>query len=338
MKAAVFYSAHDLRVEDTPVANLGEKDVLIRVRACGICGTDVHIFHGDEGAAKTPAGTALGHEFAGEIVQVGSAVKHLKPGDRVCVDPNQLCGGCEYCLGGIGHFCENMTGIGTTVHGGFAEYCVVAASQAYRFSDKISYDAAAMTEPVSCCLHGIDLCEIECGSTVAVIGCGMIGLIMLQLAKLRGAAHLIAVEPVAEKRQQALELGADLALDPLGDWETELKRAGITRIDTVIECAGRTDTMEMAIRMAGNKSLVMLFGLTAPNDMISVKPFEIFKKEITLKASFINPYTFSRALKLIESGKVDVTSMVYRTAPLCELPEILSDGEKRRGGKIIIHP
>ena len=94
----------------------------------------------------------------------------------------------------------------------------------------------------------------------------------------------------------------------------------------------------MAIRMAGNKSLVMLFGLTAPNDTISVKPFEIFKKEITLKASFINPYTFSRALKLIESGKVDVTSMVYRTAPLSELPEILSDGEKRRGGKIIIHP
>jgi threonine dehydrogenase-like Zn-dependent dehydrogenase len=195
-----------------------------------------------------------------------------------------------------------------------------------------------MTEPVSCCLHGIDLCEIQCGSTVAVIGCGMIGLIMLQLAKLRGAARLIAVEPVAEKRQQALDLGADLALDPMGDWEAQLQQAGITRIDTVIECAGRTDTMEMAIRMAGNKSLVMLFGLTAPNDTISVKPFEIFKKEITIKASFINPYTFSRALKLIESGKVDVTSMVYRTAPLSELPEILADGEKRRGGKIIIHP
>ena len=338
MKAAVFYSASDLRVQDIPVNVLGDNDVLIRVHACGICGTDVHIFHGDEGAAKTPAGTVLGHEFAGEIVEVGAGVKHLKAGDRVCVDPNQLCGGCEYCLGGIGHFCEHMTGIGTTVHGGFAEYCVVAASQAYRFSDSVSYDAAAMTEPVSCCLHGIDLCEIQCGSTVAVIGCGMFGLIMLQLAKLRGAARLIAVEPVAEKRQQAIDLGADLALDPREDWEAELKKAGVTRIDTVIECAGRTDTMEMAIRMAGNKSLVMLFGLTAPNDTISVKPFEIFKKEITLKASYINPYTFSRALKLIESGRVDVTSMVYRTAPLAELPEILADGEKRRGGKIIIHP
>jgi threonine dehydrogenase-like Zn-dependent dehydrogenase len=129
-----------------------------------------------------------------------------------------------------------------------------------------------------------------------------------------------------------------MALDPREDWGKALKDAGVTHIDTVIECAGRTDTMEMAIRMAGNKSLVMLFGLTAPNDTISVKPFEIFKKEITLKASFINPYTFSRALKLIESGKVDVSSMVYRTAPLAELPEILADGEKRRGGKIIIHP
>ena len=173
-----------LELRRVPVPTPGPGEVLIKVHTTAICGTDVHIFHGDEGAAKTPAGTVLGHEFAGEIVEVGAGVKHLKAGDRVCVDPNQLCGACEYCLGGIGHFCEHMTGIGTTVHGGVAEYCVVAASQAYRFSDSVFYDAAAMTEPVSCCLHGIDLCEIQCGSTVAVIGCGMIGSLVAEMLKI----------------------------------------------------------------------------------------------------------------------------------------------------------
>lgn len=337
MKAAVFYGKHDLRVEEVALREIGAKEILMKVHACGICGTDVHIFNGDEGAAKTPAGTALGHEFSGEVIKVGAEVSSVKPGDRICVDPNVLCGACAFCRNGIGHFCEHMTGIGTTVHGGFAEYCVVPESQAYPFPADLPYEKAAMTEPVSCCLHGIDLCDIKCGSTVAVIGCGMIGLIMLQLAKLSGAAKLIAVEPVEAKRKQACALGADLVLDPTAeDLKTQLEKAGIVQIDTVIECVGRTSTVEQAIAIAGKYSTVMMFGLTAPNDTISVKPFEIFKKEITLKASFINPYTFDRALKLIASGKIDVSSMVWKVEPLSELPAILADPARRREGKVII--
>lgn len=338
MKAAVFYGKEDLRVEELPIPEIkNADDVLIRVRACGVCGTDMHIFDGDEGAAPTPAGTVLGHEFAGEVIAVGSGVGNVKVGDRVAVDPNKLCGVCDFCRGGVGHFCEAMVGIGTTVNGGFAEYCVVPESQVYRFSDKISFAEAAMTEPVACCLHGIDLCEIEAGATVCVIGGGMIGLLMLQLAKLRGAARLILIEPIAEKRALALKLGADTVIDPLTeDTAARISEAGISRIECVIECVGKTATMKQAIELAGKKSTVMLFGLSKPNDTIDIKPFEIFKKEITLKASFINPYTQSRALALIDSGRIDVSSMIYKTVGVEELPSVLADKAERARGKYIV--
>lgn len=336
MKAAVFYGKNDLRVEEREIPKLKQDEVLIKIHACGICGTDAHIFCGDEGAAKTPAGTVLGHEFSGKIVKVGDAVTGFSEGDRVCVDPNKLCNECCYCKNGIGHFCESMIGIGTTVDGGFAEYCAVPASQVYRFPQNMTYEEAAMTEPVSCCLHGIDLCGIRPGGTVAVIGCGMIGLLMLQLARLCGASAIIAVEPIEQKRKMALELGADYALDPMEDDFMDQLSEITNRIETVIECVGRTNTVEMAIEIAGNASTVMLFGLTAPKDEVAVKPFTLFKKEITLKASYINPYTFSRALDLISNGKIDVSSMIYGKRSLEELPEILADPKKRTAGKYVI--
>lgn len=339
MKSAVFYEKHKLIVEDIETPKPGKNEVLIKVMACGICGTDVHIFEGDEGAAATPAGTVLGHEFSGAIEMLGEGVSGYQVGDKVCVDPNKLCGDCYYCRNGIGHFCENMIGIGTTVNGGFSEYCVVPVSQLYKVSDKATFEEAAMAEPVACCIHGIDMCDISCGDTVMVIGGGMIGLIMLQLAKLKGAAKLIIVEPVEAKREHAKRLGADLCIDPFNeDVKAVLAANNIERINTVIECVGNVKTMEQAISYAGKKSTVMLFGLSKPDDMLPIKPFELFKKEIVLKASFINPYTQTRAIELIDSGKIDVSSMIYSINSLEELPKILADGELRRQGKFIIRP
>ena len=339
MKAAVFYGKNDLRIEEIGKKAPGKDEVQIRVKACGICGTDVHIYHGDEGAAPTPMGTVLGHEFAGIVEAVGEGVTDIKVGDRVCVDPNKLCNECYYCKSGIGHFCEHMIGIGTTVHGGFAEYCTVPQTQVYKIGENTTYEMAAMTEPVACCVHGIDMCDIQCGDTVAVIGGGMIGLIMLQLAKISGAGKLVIIEPVKEKREAALKLGADLAIDPFAsDVKATLAEAGIERISTVIECVGKVATMKQAIDIAGLKSTVMLFGLTAPGDLMEIKPFEIFKKEITLRASFINPYTQKRALALIDGGKIDVTSMICKRATLEELPGILEDPSKRALGKVIVCP
>lgn len=339
MKSAVFYAKEDLRIEniEKPTPKAGE--VLIKVMACGICGTDVHIYHGDEGAAATPPHTVLGHEFAGIVEAVGEGVTSVKAGERVCVDPNKLCNECYYCKSGIGHFCENMIGIGTTVNGGFSEYCAVPQSQVYKIADNTTFNMAAMTEPVACCVHGIDMCEISCGDTVAIIGGGMIGMIMLQLAKISGAGRVILIEPVAEKREIAKKLGADICIDPISENAAKvIANNGIERISAVIECVGKPSTMEQAIEIAGKKSVVMMFGLTAPDDTITVKPFEIFKKEIVLKASFINPYTQKRALELIDSGKIDVSSIVYSVESLDKLTEILGNASLRAKGKFIINP
>lgn len=339
MKAATFYGKHDLRIQEHDVPVPAVHQVQVKVHACGICGTDIHIFEGDEGAAKSPAGTILGHEFAGEVTAIGSGVTDYKVGDRVCIDPNELCGNCDYCRGGIGHYCTSMNGYGTTVHGGFAEYCVVPTSQVYRIPDHVSYEQAAMAEPVACCLHGIDMCEIRPGDTVAVFGTGMIGLIMLQLAKLSGAATLIAIEPIRSKRELAVKLGADIAIDPFAENVAEtLKAKGVTRVNCAIECVGRTETILQAIEIAGPKAVVMMFGLTKPDDEIPVKPFDIFKREIVLKASYINPYTQKRAVDLIASGKIDVSCMIYDRISLEALPALLADRQRRALGKYIVLP
>ena len=339
MKAAVFYGKNNLNIEEKDIPKAKADEVVIKVMACGVCGTDIHIFDGDEGAAATPPGTTLGHEFSGVVTEIGDNVKTVSVGDRVCVDPNKLCGSCYYCKSAISHFCDNIIGIGTTVDGGFAQYCAVPESQVYKIACTTTFEQAAMCEPVACCMHGIDMCDIKTDDTVVVIGCGMIGMIMLQLAKTSGAAKIIAIEPQSEKRALAEKLGADFCIDPTSqDAKDALTRHGINRVSKVIECVGRASTMEQAIDIAGKKSIVMFFGLTAPNDTVSIKPFEIFKKEIEIKASYINPYTQQRAIEMIDSNRIDISTPVYKTVSLDELPAILADKDLRRRGKFIINP
>ena len=339
MKSAVFYGRHDLRIEESPVPVTGPHDVLIQVKACGVCGTDVHIYEGDKGAAEVTPPTILGHEFSGIVIGTGSEVKGYKTGDRVCIDPNCYCGACEACRNGVAHYCENMTGYGTTVNGGFAEYCAVNEGQVYKLGEKTTFEQGAMTEPVACCLHGIDMCNIRPGHQVVVIGGGMIGLLMVQLAKLAGAAKIALLEPVESKREAGKKLGADVCIDSLHEDVKEcLKKAGMTWINTVIECVGRPSTIEQAIDIAGNKAVVMMFGLTRPDETIQVKPFQIFQKELELKSSYINPYTQKRALDLIDSGRLDVSSMVCDVCALDQLEDILSKPELRSRGKYIISP
>lgn len=339
MKSAVFYGRHDLRVEESPMPQLGPQDVLIQVKACGVCGTDVHIYEGDKGAAQVTPPTILGHEFSGLVVQVGEQVTNCQVGDRVCVDPNCYCGSCAPCRNGTAHFCEHMIGYGTTVNGGFAEYCAVNQRQVYKLGENITYAQGAMTEPVACCLHGIDLCHIQPGHQVVVIGGGMIGLLMLQLARQAGAAKVALIEPVAAKRETGLQLGADVCIDPVNEDVAErLAREGFSWVNTVIECVGRTETIQQAIQIAGPKAVVMMFGLTKPDDELPIKPFEVFQKELEITASFINPYTQARALALIDSGRLDVSSMVCPPCGLDRLEAILADPQLRTRGKYIICP
>ncbi len=339
MKSVTFIAKDDVRVVEKPIPNPGYGEVLLRVMACGVCGTDVHIAHGDRGAADCPSGTTLGHEFSGVVEALGEGVCSFSVGDRVAVDPNKLCGECSPCRTGVGHYCEHMVGIGTTVDGGFAEYCAVPASQLVRLSDHVSFAEGAMAEPLSCCLHGIDLSSIRPGDTVAVIGGGMIGLLMLTLAIRSGAATTVLIEPVAEKREMAKALGVTYTIDPFTeDTREKLAALGISRISTVIECVGSTATMKSAIEIAGYASTVMLFGLTSPDAEMPIRPYDLFAREITLRASFINPYTIERANALISAGAVKPLLPIMETIPLSELPAVLFDASRRAKGKIIVDP
>lgn len=336
MRAAVFQGAGSIRILDVPMPAVGPEDVLVQVESCGICGTDVHIFHGRQGAAQTTPPTILGHEFSGVVAAAGQNVHTLQIGDRVCVDPNQLCGACGPCKSGRGHFCTAMTCYGTTSNGGFAQYCAVAAKQVYRLAPEVSFDIGCMAEPVSCCLHGIDLCGIRPGDTVLVIGGGPIGQIMLQLARLSGAAVTVLSEPVEAKRRQALSLGTDFVLDPAASSLPEqLASCGLVPA-AVIECVGLPSTMRQAIQAAAPTSTVMLFGLGSPGDEIPLRPFEVFQKELTIRSSFINPYTMERAVNLINSGRLRLAELVAASISLDSLEHALSSPSSN--GKVIVHP
>lgn len=334
MKAAVYLGKERLEVQDVPLPTPGANEVRVRVAYCGVCGTDVHIYHGDGGAADVTPPLIPGHEFSGIVDAVGENVTRLKVGDAVSVNPNDMCGECWYCHNGMEHFCEHFTGIGTTVNGGFAEYCIASESTVYPVGD-LDLMTAAMAEPLSCCVHGIDLCGIRPGDQVMVIGTGPIGLIMLQLAKHSGAT-VIATARSDHKRQLALSLGADLVIDPNAeDVPAVLAERGI-RLKCVIECVGSPSTIAQAIDWAGKGATVMLFGLTGPDAEIVVKPDVIFKKELRITSSFINPYTYSRAIELLRTGAVDVTTMIRNVIPLEELESALATDTLRKQGNVVV--
>ena len=336
MKAAVYHGPGDLRVEEVPVRKLKDNEVKIQVKYCGICGTDIHIFHGDGGCCDVTPPLVPGHEFSGVVAEVGAGVKTVKVGDRVTGDPNDMCGECYFCKNGMQHFCKNNIGIGTTVDGGFAEYVIMREKQVYKVSDDLSFIEAAMTEPISCCLHGIDLCNIKAGDTVLVMGGGPIGMIMMQLAKNAGASKVIMSEPVEEKREQVLKLGATKTIDPLHEDVEAVLAEYCENVNVVIECVGNVHTQADAVRFAGRGATIMYFGLAAPEESFPIRPDDIFKKELHITSSYINPYSFERAIQILESGTVELESLITNVVPLDDIADVFTKPEYRRTGKVMI--
>lgn len=336
MKAAVFFGKHDLRVTETDIPPVKEKQVRVRVKYCGVCGTDYHIYNGDAGAAEVTPPVIIGHEFSGIVDAVGPGVKSVKVGDKVAVDPNDMCGECYFCRNGQAHFCRNFKGYGTTDNGGFAEYVIVPEKQVYKVPDSMPLQTAALAETVSCCVHGIDLCNLKPGQNVLIIGCGPIGALMLQLAKSAGAGRIIVSEIVKEKRELALKYGADVVVDPVNEDLAAVLKENAENVDCVIECAGTVYTAEQAINLAGKGAVVMLFGLTSPGDFIKIRPYDIFQKEITIRSSFINPYTFNRAINLLATGRVRTDGIISDIIPIDEISRVFEDPSYRLRGKVLI--
>lgn len=336
MKAAVYFGRHDLRVTDMEELPVGDNQVKVSVKYCGVCGTDIHIYEGNGGSLEVVPPLAIGHEFSGVVHEIGKNVKSVKVGDRVSVDPNDICGECYFCRNAQAHFCKNMVGIGTTYPGGFAEYVTVREKQVFKISDSLSFETAALVEPVSCCLHGIDLCNIKTGQTVLIIGAGPIGLLMLQLAKMSGAGKIIVSEIIPEKREIALKYGATVVIDPLKEDIGAVISANCENVGCVIECVGSIKTIEQAIEYAGRGATVMMFGLVALEATATIKPYEIFQKELKLTASYINPYTFDRAIEVLALGKVQTDGIITDILPLREINKVFEDVSFRRRGKILI--
>lgn len=339
MRSAVFHGKHDIRVEEREIPEISSEEVLIKVMACGVCGSDLHIYEGDQGSTTTVPPLIQGHEFSGVVVKVGDAVTSIKVGDRVCVDPADNCGECYYCANGKMSHCLDMHAVGTNVDGGFSQYCKVKGRLVYHIADDVSFIEGAMAEPLACCINGADRSNIEVGNNVVIYGGGMIGLLMLQLAKLRGASKVALVEPVEEKRDLALKIGADLVINPMEQGVKEtLDASGMEHVHVVVECCGIRSTSEEAIEIVDRQGTVVLFAVTAVDASMGLKTYTLFQKELTVRGSYCSPYDMGRAVDLINAHRIDVTTMLGGLEPLEGLVEVLSNPKKRAKGKFVILP
>ena len=336
MKAALFEKPHVLNVVSKDLRRLRDDEVLVKVEACGVCGTDVHIV---EGISRSTPPVVLGHEYVGTVWEVGKGVANLRTGQRVAIDPNIACGQCTYCRLGLVHLCENLRALGVDIDGGMAEYCIVPAGQAYTLPEGMSADVAAFVEPVSCAVHGIDRAQICAGDTVVILGCGTVGLIMLQLAKIAGAARLIAVEPLEHKRAMAQRLGAEVVIDPANeDPKAVVFDTTLIGADVVIECVGRTSTVELALELPRRGGTVVIFGICPIGATASFEPNKVYFRELTITGSHVNPHTFSRAIALLASGKLRVDQFPISRFPLGGVHEALVAQRDGRTVKSIIQP
>ena len=337
MKASYFLGKGSFEVRQAPELHPGPGEVVIKNMVCGVCGTDVHIFHGEPGSADVNPPVVLGHEYSGEVVEVGEGVTALKPGDHVTVDPNIYCGECVYCRNGKKQLCETMQAVGVTRDGGFGEYSLVPAAQAFKLGDSVPYEAGAMAEPVACCLHGIDLAGIKAGDRVCIVGGGAIGLIMLQLAKLSGASSLVLSEPNEKRRQVALSLGADAAIDPTApDARSAYEAALGDGADVVIECVGNNAAVKSAFQLAKKGATIVLFSVPKVDATFDLPLFDVYKKELTIKGSFVNPDTHARAVALINSGKVRFDTIITHKFTLDQLPEAIAMQMSSESIKVIV--
>jgi L-iditol 2-dehydrogenase len=313
MKAVLFEKPGLFRVVQKDLRRLREGEVLVRVHACGICGTDLHIV---EGTSRSTPPVVLGHEYAGVVEDAGD-VSGIGEGTHVAVDPNIPCGTCFYCRRGLVHLCGALRALGVDIDGGMAEFCIVPKNQLHLLPDGMPPETGALIEPVSCAVHGLDRAGITTGDSVVILGGGTVGLIMLQLVRNAGAALTVLVEPLERKRGIARALGADIVLDPTSDdiLATVLERTGVGA-DVVIECAGTPATMQMSLSLARRGGIVEFFGVCPIGVTIPVEPNLVYFKELTIVGSYVNPHTFSRAAALLRAGNVKTGEMMIRDFPL----------------------
>ncbi|MGW2420542.1 zinc-dependent alcohol dehydrogenase family protein [Streptomyces sp. NPDC001709] len=329
MRAAVIEAPGKVTVTTVPDPTPGPREVVVDVAACGLCGTDLHILRG-EFAPTLPV--VPGHEFAGEVVGLGSEVTELAIGDRVAVDPSLYCYECRYCRAGRNNLCERWQAIGVTVAGGAAEYAVAPVANCVRLPDHVAVEDAALIEPLSCAVRGYDVLSSRIGSHVLIYGSGTMGLMMLELAKRTGAASVDVVDVNPERLATAGKLGcsqAALSADELG------RPAGW---DVVVDATGNAAAIQDGLGRVAKAGTFLQFGVSDYATTATISPYRIYNQEITITGSMAVLHSYERAAELFATGVLDPQVFISHRLPLAEYPQALEQFAAGQGRKIVVLP
>ena len=317
MKATRLLGIGQIETLEVPVPQPAHGEVLVKIAAAGICGTDRHLLRGE--FPSTPPVT-LGHEFSGTVTALGPGVTGVAIGARVTCDPNIACGICSQCLAGRINLCRNLRAVGVHRDGGFAEYSAFPAHRALQLPDQMELIHGAFCEPLACCIHGIDIGAPRAGEKVAVIGGGVIGMLALQLARNAGAETMLITRQAA-KRALAATLGATHTAATAAE-ARDIWRDGA---DLVLECAGVVETVETCPALTRVGGRIVVLGVLSAGQKVAIEPFDLLFREVQMLFSFVNPFTQARAVAMIAGGAVQVAPLISRQMTLDEAPVAIAN-------------
>jgi len=321
MKCAVFHGVKDIRIEQRTLRALAPDECLIRVEACGICGTDIHAYLGETTYVTRPI--VLGHEFSGRIESIGTEISRFQSGDRVTVEPNVECGMCRYCREGNVRLCQDNRPYGINRDGAFAEYMIARQDRIFAIPDGLSYEEAAFVEPVSNVVNGVDLAEIRPGQAVVVFGGGPAGLQFVQLAKAAGADPLVLVTRGLWKRELAIQLGADHVLSPkeVDVGQEVMRLTGGYGAHTAIEAVGGGFAVEQCFSLIKIGGRVIVYGVPPESDKFSIPAFNFLTHGKRILSCWLNPFCFERTIDILAKKIVNVRPLVTHQFGLNEITE-----------------
>jgi D-arabinitol dehydrogenase (NADP+) len=340
MKAVVYDAPRQYAVKEIPDPEAGPGEVRIKVHQVGLCGTDLHIHHGDFNAVFP---LIPGHELVGTVDELGDGVTRLAVGEQVTVNPNIYCGNCDYCLAGRLILCSNMKGLGSNYPGFFAEYVTVRADLVFSV-EGIDPDTAVFTEPAACAMHGLESLQVRPGATALVFGAGPTGLLLAQLVKNGGAASVTVAAPTQFKLDTAKDLGIDRTVlidrnDMEGNRAKLLEASGSDGYDYVVEATGSTAIGDICVSLTRNGGTVLIYGVTRADETVTFHPFDVFRREITIKGSFAEMTSFGAAIRALRSGRARTDGIITHRFSLDDYDKAIDALAHDRGvHKVVIVP
>ncbi|MGB1287978.1 MAG: zinc-dependent alcohol dehydrogenase family protein, partial [Aggregatilineales bacterium] len=303
MKAVVFNAPKQLSVETLPDPGCAPDEIVVQVAHSGICGTDIHIYR-NEYLSDFPL--VPGHEFSGEVVEIGSNVQGFTKGERVVVDPNLYCNHCDFCRNEQANHCVNWQGVGITRNGGFAEYVNVPAKAAYKLPDSLTNAQAAFVEPLACVVWALKRVRVSPADRILIIGSGPMGILLLQALRHGGASQITMVDKQPGRLELASQYGATQTLIADENQHDQLKAWTPHGYDIVIDATGVPAVIEGAFQHLKVRGQYLQFGVTPMGAKVQISPYDIFHKDWTIIGSFALCYTFLPAIAWLESGAIDV--------------------------------